>query len=482
MIRERPPVDRLVFLVGGVLFAVLVLFAGRYGYHRDELYFMMLGRRPAFGYVDQPPLIPLLAAAMDILGGGSLALLRVPPALAAAAATIVVGLTAREFGAGRRGQVVAASAWAISAVVLASGHLAGTTAFDLLIWAALSLLVVRALPVGGRRWLPVGIVLGIGLQVKSLVLLFPFAIVIGLLLVGPRAVLRDRWFWIAALLAAVIWSPNLVWQALHGWPQLAMSAAIAGGGSGTSEPRWLFLPFQLVLLSPVVVPLLVVGWWRLWSGRLPAVWRCFAVMTPLLATVLIAGGGKPYYLCGAMPVLVAAGAQPVADRLGRVLPGLLAFALAVNALMFLPIVPVDRLAGNPVTAINYDAGETVGWPQFAAAVRAATRDLPAGSAPIVVTRDYGQAGAVARFAPEIEVYSGHNSLAAFGPPPSATAAVVLVGYQPEEAAQWFASVRPVETYRSPYGLDNDADRTPLLVVGAPRAGWESVWSAMRAVG
>ena len=62
--------------------------SGRYDFFRDELYFIVCGRHPDFGYADQPPLIPLLAAATQVFGE-SLVLLRLVPALAAAAMVLV---------------------------------------------------------------------------------------------------------------------------------------------------------------------------------------------------------------------------------------------------------------------------------------------------------------------------------------------------------------------------------------------------------
>ena len=95
----RPPVARLPLAALGAGTALLLLaFAGRYGYHRDELYFLRAGRELAFGYVDQPPLTPLLARLMDELVPGSLVALRLPSALAAGLLVLVTGLIAREFG------------------------------------------------------------------------------------------------------------------------------------------------------------------------------------------------------------------------------------------------------------------------------------------------------------------------------------------------------------------------------------------------
>ena len=153
--------------------AVLLATSGRYGYHRDELYFLRAGQHPAFGYLDQPPLTPLLARAASELFGDSLVGLRLASALAAALVVLLTGLIAREFGGGRGPQALAAGCMAVSAILLAVGHLLSTSTFDLLAWSALSWLVVRALRDGGWGWLAVGLVTGIGLQNKTLVAFLP---------------------------------------------------------------------------------------------------------------------------------------------------------------------------------------------------------------------------------------------------------------------------------------------------------------------
>jgi hypothetical protein len=162
----------------------------------------------------------------------------------------------------------------------------------------------------------VGPVAGLGLQVKTLIVFAMVALLVGILVAGPRRALASRWPWLAALL---IWAPNLWWQAMHHWPQVEMSSQIASGESGTSEPRSLFTPFQFVLLSPVLVPVWAIGWWRLLRAPALSRWRAFAGAYVLLAVLFIATGGKSYYLCGMYPMLLAAGAEPVAEwsRAGR---------------------------------------------------------------------------------------------------------------------------------------------------------------------
>ena len=475
------------------LFAV-VLIAGSagYGYHRDELYFMAIGAHPALGYVDQPPLVPLLAHVMDAVSGHSLVWLRVPSAVAGALTVLVTGLIARELGAGRAAQLLAAGSMAVSAVLVAVSHLASTSTFDLLSWTTVTWLTVRAIRDDGHAWLLVGLAAGISLEIKTLPAFLLFSLLVGVLVAGPRQVLTSRWLWAGAGIALVIWAPNLVWQAAHGWPQLALSTSIAGGHSGTSQPRWLFVPYQVVLISPVLVPVWVAGLRRLGRDPRLARWRCLAVAYLVLVVIFVLTGGKPYYLCGMYPALLAAGAEPTlawvhrgarrqrAARLGA------AFALSavVSAVLMLPIVPVAALHDTPVAAINYDAGETVGWPRFATAVGRVYDGLPAvqRERTVFLGANYGETGAVLRFRPDIPAYGGHNSLWALGPPPADTATAIAVGYPPTDLHRWFTSVRQVATIDNGVDLANDEQHQPVWLCTGPTLAWSALWPQARRLG
>src|SRR5690349_24698679 len=179
------PFDRRVLAVGGVVCAVLLALSTRYGFHRDELYFIECARHLQASYVDQPVLTPLLAWVSLKLFGVSLLALRLWPALAAGATVVLAGLTAREFGGGRRAQLLVAVATATMPVVLGGDHLFGPTAFDMLAWAALALVVAKIGRTGDARWWPLGgLVLGLGLANKHSVGLFGVALVIGVALSG----------------------------------------------------------------------------------------------------------------------------------------------------------------------------------------------------------------------------------------------------------------------------------------------------------
>src|SRR5579872_6535136 len=183
-----------VGVVAAAQFAVLAATSTRYGFHRDEMYFIVAGSHPAFGYPDQPPLVPLLSWLMHELAPGSLLVLRLPSALAAGATTILAALVAREVGGRRRAQVIAAGCTASSGFALAVGHFVTTTTFDLLSTTALCWLIVRALMRrSARPMLAAGIIVGLGVEAKPQVGFVAFVVVGVLLVLGPRDLLRSWW-------------------------------------------------------------------------------------------------------------------------------------------------------------------------------------------------------------------------------------------------------------------------------------------------
>jgi hypothetical protein len=472
--------------VSAVVALLLLVAAGGYGYHRDELYFIVIGGSPDWGYVDQPPLVPMLAHAMASLSD-ALWVFRTPAALAAGGVVLVTGLTAAELGASRLGQVLAASCMGVGAVTLAAGHLMGTTIFDMLAWSAVVWLAVAAIARDERLWLVAGLVAGVGLQVKTLMAFLLAALALALVVVGPRRVLRSPWLWGGVGLAVLVWAPNLVWQQANGWPQLELASAISEGGSGTSADRWVFLPYQLVLVSPVLAPVWLLGLVRLLRSPDLRPWRFVGVAYLVLLVVFLVTQAKPYYLAGLFPVLLAAGSEPVVSWVrevrgrGRGVVTALVVSLAVAAVLFLPVVPEDRLAATPITDVNYDAGETVGWPGFADQVATAYDGLADADA-VVLTGNYGEMGALRRYRPDVPVHSGHNALADLGPPPEGTRTVLAVGIDEESLRSWCGSLEPVGEIDNGLDLDNDEQGASLVVCRDLVTPWAELWPEIRRLG
>jgi len=185
---DRVPV--LAWVIGAVFVAVELAVSGRYGFQQDELYFIVAGHHLAFGYVDQPPLAPLLTRVTDIFGVSPTAI-RILPALAGGALVIMAARLAALFGAGRFGRVLAALTTACAPVIIGAVHVGNTTPLDLLAWTAVLVCVSTALLRDRPRWwLAAGVAAGIGLEADNLVVLLLIGLALGLLVSPQRPVLR----------------------------------------------------------------------------------------------------------------------------------------------------------------------------------------------------------------------------------------------------------------------------------------------------
>jgi 4-amino-4-deoxy-L-arabinose transferase-like glycosyltransferase len=224
---------RGVWLTAAGVVVLLISVAGRYGFHRDELYFVVAGRRLDWGYVDQPPLTPLIARISETLGGTSPVAIRVLPALAIGGVILLTAAIARRFGAGARGQLFAAIAAGGAGFALAVGHLLSTATFDYFLWTAAIWLLIGLLDGDDeRRWVALGLVVGIGMQNKHLIGLLAVAVLASVLATAQRKVLAGIWPWVGASVAIVIALPNLLWQLSNDFPQLEMARALAERSDG----------------------------------------------------------------------------------------------------------------------------------------------------------------------------------------------------------------------------------------------------------
>ncbi len=445
-----------VWVVAGLMVAALMVVAGRYGFHRDEFYFVVTGEHPALAAPDNPMLVPYLAAGWYALVGGNVWAFRILPALAAGGYVVIGALIGREFSSSRAHQLGAAAATGLLAIVLATGHLFGTTVFDMLTTAAAVWMLIRALRADPQRWAPwigVGVLTGVAMEIKVLAALVMVCCLAGVLILGPRRPLAGAKPWMAAVIAAVLAAPNLLWQGAHGWPQLVIADDIANGGSGSSTSRAALIPVTALEIGPMICLVLVIGVVRLlrrpWRDRYGWLAAGFLIFLALM----LASGGKAYYPAAFYPALMAAGAGPVVDWVRRrpwrrILVGVLvAVSIIITASLTLPLFPAGSALFKVGMGPNPDMGETVGWDGYIGTVAAVAAAIPPGqqSQTIILASNYGEAGALylARAGgttPLPPVYSGNNAFWYWGPPPQTATNAVVVGDIPTaQLHHWYAS-------------------------------------------
>jgi 4-amino-4-deoxy-L-arabinose transferase-like glycosyltransferase len=475
-------------LIAGLMVVGLLAVSGAYGFHRDELYFIVAGRHPAFGYADQPPLTPLLSAAAAGVLGVTPTAVRILPALAMALVAVLTALMARDLGGSRRAQILAAVTVAVSAY-LAAGHLDDTAEYDLLAWAIILWLLVKLLAGGDRRlWLAVGIAAGIGLENKDTLLFLGAGLALGLVLSRRWDILRSVWLWAAIGIALLLWAPNLAWQATHGFPQFAMASHIAGNAA---DNRAQLVPLLWLFAGPLLFPVTIAGWVWLLRAKAAAPWRAIGIAAVVVVVLVVISGGKGYYAVGSLPPLKASGAILLDRWLARGhrrlrTIGFTGAAVISDALMVylaLPILPLATFATTSLPSQFPDSAEQVGWPQLVATVEGVVAALPAEERAhaMILTSNYGEAGALELLGSGLPpVYSGHNAFWDWGPPPADDSVVVRVGdWTTAEWSQSFTGCRTVAHIDNGFGIPNQEQGKAIWVCTGLRAPWTAIWPSLR---
>jgi hypothetical protein len=434
---------------------ILYFFSGpHYGYFRDELYYLACGQYPAWGYVDQPPLIAWIAWLLQHTIGVSLWALRLLPALADTATIVLAGLLARELG-GRRWAIFLASLAALMAPVsLAMSQLFTMNAFDPLLWTAIAYLVVL-IAKGGRQslWLAVGALAGIAILNKYGILFWLLGMVLGICLTPLRQSLRYRWFWLGSLLAAAIALPNFLWQWLHQFPFLQLMHNIRQNGRDISLPPLPYLLAQAQMLGFVAAILVPFALLFFFSPR----GRSYRVLgwayLVFLAEMMFLHG-KMYYVAPVYPALFAAGAVWLEGATRRKLwiwakPACAAALIAIGSISaptYLPILPVpqflayERALGIEQQKFEHNQqgvlpqlyADMFGWQQVAQTVAAyySTLSPEEQRKTAIFANNYGDAGAIDFFGPQYGLprpIGNHQNYWIWGPREYTGESIIVLG-------------------------------------------------------
>lgn len=428
------------------------LVGNRYGFQRDELQTLDDARHLAWGYVAYPSLTPFFGRLSLTLFGTSLRGFRFFASLALAAALLISGLMARQLG-GRRGAQLL-TVFALLPVAIGAGMLMQYVAFDYLCWVLTAYFVVGLLTSGDPRWwLAIGAAIGCGMEAKYTMGFLALGVVAGTLLTDARRYLRSKWLWMGVAVSILLFLPNLVWQARHGFVSFDFLSHIHARDIRLGRTKD-FLPdqFKLTLLG---APLWIVGLWVCLFSREGKRFRLLGWMYVVPLLLFVAAKGRGYYLQPAYPMLYAAGAV-WGERRVQLLPrtwkgavrtaawlALAADIVLVGAL-FLPIAPVGSPWFHWASSINGDLREEIGWPELVREVARIRNSLPLQDRNHlgILGTNYGEAGAVNLYGPKyglLRAISGVNSFwyRGYGEPPPQV--LIVLGLNQREMQRHFQS-------------------------------------------
>jgi hypothetical protein len=492
---------RLPFYAAAATFLFHLAANPHYGFFRDELYFIICGRHPQWGYVDQPPVIPLLAAGSQIFGH-SLVALRAVSALFAAASVFVTCRLVQELEGGTFAQVLGAVCVALAPILANFGMMVAPDSVGLWAWPLVVLYVARlARGADPRWWLAAGVVSGIALESKYSAAFFLLAAFAGVALTPARTILKTSWFAWGVLIAAAIALPNVLWQAHYGFPMIELLENGRHGKNVVLDPLSFGLQ-QFEITNPVLALVWICG--LIWTFFTPAA-RWIGITFVALFGLMIALHAKSYYMCDAYPAVFAAGAvafERATRRARFIRPAVLALAaLAGFALipLVLPVLPVKQFsvyqAGLskvlPLSSLATEHhrqsvlpqtyADMHGWPQLAQAVADVYASLPAPerTRAVVVAQNYGEAAAIQFFtAPELPVISGHNQYFLWGTRGYSGNVLIDVNGDCGRDRHLFRSAQKAATFTAPYVMPYEDDM-PIMLCRGIKQPLAAIWPSIK---
>ncbi len=485
-------------LLGSLVTGLHAALNGQYGFHRDELDILMNARQLAWGYVAYPPFTPLVARAGLALFGNSLPGLRFFSAAGQGVAVVLAGLMARDLGARRPAQLMAALAAFCAPAALTSGTLIQYMAFDYVWWVAMAFCFVRLLKTDDARWwLGLGAAIGLGMQTKFTVAFWVAGLVAATLLTPVRRHLCSPWLWAGAALAVLIYLPSLLWQGQHHFISLDFLSAIHTRDIAWGRTNGFLVEQLYVSTNPLTLPLWTVGLGVCLVG--PAFKRFRALGLAFLVTLALLWftRGRAYYVAPAYVMLFAAGAAAWEAWLSgrsalirRLVSGagwgLLAVGMALMVIIVKPVAPINSALWKIASSLNGEVVEMVGWDDLTAQVAAIYAQVPEADKPrtAILAGNYGEAGALDLYGPAYglpPVISGANSLWArgYGNPEPET--VIVVGFERGYAESFFAQCMPAGWVTNRYNVKNEETtrHTGLYVCRQPRRPWADMWKTMQ---
>jgi hypothetical protein len=433
-----PRADAAALVPALIVVAIHLALDGRYDLFRDELYFIVCGQHPAFGYVDQPPAVPLLAAALYKLGLGAWGL-RWPAALAEGALVWLGVRFVRLLGGGAVAVAGVALACAIAPMLMGLVATLNTSAFDPLAWTAVAYLMVQANRQGNDRALVfAGLVAGLALQIKYAMMFWMAGLTVGLVLTPERRLFRRPAFWIGAALAAVIAVPSFVWQFVHDFPFLELGMAAKAKNADIALPS--FLGNQVLVMNPALAPLWIAGLLATFIVKPLRDLRFLVIGAVVVFVIVRVGHGKDYYLSPLYPTLFVIGAvalAPLARRTsGKVVAGIGGTVAVVFSMLAAPIAlpilppamieaymhslglaPQQQERSFRGTILPQEFADQLGWHDFVGQVEAAWTRIPASerASTAIKVDNYGEAAALDLYGNGLPpALSGHNQYFLWG--------------------------------------------------------------------
>lgn len=475
-----------------------------YGYFIDEFYYIACSKHLALGYVDQPPFSILLLAVNRWILGDSLPALRFLPSLASGVTVFFTGLLARRLGGGLASQGIAALAAIVAPAYLIFGGFYSMNPFEFMIWAMIAYVVIRIFQEeNSKLWLLVGLLMGLGLEMKHTIVLYAIGLGAGILVTPARRYLGNRWFIYGCLVAFILLFPNIVWQGLNGYPSLEFYRNAMIYKNIPISPIGILVD-QILIMNPATLPLWLLGlvFFFTYRGKqYRAFGWCYAFV---LLLMLVSQSSRPDRITSIYTILFAAGAVLIeqytaATRrrwpmiVGTSLIVIGGLVLAPVCVPILPPASLVRYMSAIGFSMNIEKGKSsqlpqwfadrFGWKELTAEVAEVYHDLRPEYQRncVIITGSYGQAGALEFFGKQYglpPVYSTHNNYFLWGPPPDSAKTYIGVLVSQRDLEGFFSSVVTAGLFSCEYCMNYESE-IPIYIARGPSGSLKEVWPRVK---
>lgn len=408
----------LVLLMAAIKLAIQLLAPSHfYDLQRDEYLYLAEGNHLAWGYLEVPPAMAVLAVIVKLLGG-SIFVVRLIPALIGALTLFLTGMITKELGGNQFARFLATLAFLASAY-LRVNMLFQPNSLEILYFTWCAYWLVRYINRPDQRYfLYIGIIGGLGLMNKYSMGLFFIGAAAGLILTPYRKLLRNKYIYFGLLISLLIFLPNLIWQIIHRFPVLHHMNELSKYQLVYVNPGD-FLTDQLGMCLPGCLVWLAGLFFYLFSVRgKPYRWLGWTYLTVI--AVLLILHGKDYYALATYPMLMAAGGvyisrltlKPILRWVIRPALVLLILFLGIRMLpLMLPIYAPPKMAAycqqfkstgllrwedHTTHLLPQDYADMLGWKDIGLITARAYQSLDSltRTQTIIFGDNYGQCGAV----------------------------------------------------------------------------------------
>ena len=491
----------VVWIVAVLIGLVHAATAGRYDAQRNELYFLVCGWHPDFGYVDQPPLVPLISAATQVFGV-NIWLLRLPATLVAVGLVLLCAAFVRLLGGGGRAAAFAAIAAGIAPGLAVLGSHLTTSTFEPIAWTAVAFLLTRAILHQRRSdliW--IGLLAGVAMEAKWGIAVWLVGLAVGVV-VGPARRIVLWWqLWLGVVIAAALFVPNLIWQWQHGWPFFEVILPHLDSQKNFTGPFWKFELDQALSMNIVLAPLWLSGVVAPFIDRRLADARLLSLAFVLATAFYFLQRGTNYYLFPAYPTMFVVGAVWCERLAARVTQIWIAAALVVSlavAPIVLPILEPAQLqryieathlkpraieAAGVGAPLTQSMSDEFGWRDLESKVAAVVHQLPPDDQArvAILASNYGEAAALDVYGRKDglpQALSGHNQYWLWGPRGYDGSLIVHVGGNVESWRRLCGSIEEAGSFGNPYAMPYENAR-PILICRDLHMPLDRLWGRLK---